>query len=219
MYQDLQNPPKPSTASDVGRHQFKLHEESQYDQIRRKWSQHCISLKPQNPSYLLTANSSSEEIESELVIGWAQAKIKTEQQVTCILMQKYYKSLTWSSYDLPRVFEERGVHDAEKLPGFHYRDDALRLWKIIKEYITDILKDTELQAWIRDLHDNGYPTREGENDHGFPSSVTSLEQLTYLLTMVIFTCSQCQHAAVKLLSDGCIRFPATFSQPHAKTTS
>lgn len=57
-----------------------------------------------------------------------------------LLMQKYYKSLTWSSYDLPRVLEERGVHDADKLPGFHYRDDALRLWQIIKKYVTDILK-------------------------------------------------------------------------------
>ncbi|KAJ7385199.1 hypothetical protein OS493_017576 [Desmophyllum pertusum] len=101
---------------------------------------------------------------------------------------------------------KRGVHDADKLPGFHYRDDALRVWKAIKEYITDILKvyyhsdddikqDTELQAWIGDLHDNGYPARGAENSHGFPSSVTSLEQLAHILTMVIFTCSS-QHAAV-----------------------
>ena len=56
-------------------------------------------------------------------------------------------------------------------------------------------KDTELQAWIGDLHDNGYPARGAENSHGFPSSVTSLEQLAHILTMVIFTCSS-QHAAV-----------------------
>ena len=55
-------------------------------------------------------------------------------------MQNYYKSMTWSSYDLPQELEKRGVHDADKLPGFHYRDDALRVWKVIKEYITDILK-------------------------------------------------------------------------------
>ena len=54
-------------------------------------------------------------------------------------MKKHYKSLTWASYDLPRELEERGVLDKDKLPGFHYRDDALRLWQIIKEYITDIL--------------------------------------------------------------------------------
>lgn len=54
-------------------------------------------------------------------------------------MKKHYKSLTWASYDLPRALEERGVLDKDKLPGFHYRDDALKLWQIIKEYITDIL--------------------------------------------------------------------------------
>ena len=56
-----------------------------------------------------------------------------------MLMKKYYQNISWSSYDLPKVFKERGVHDAKKLPGFHYRDDALRLWQAIKEYITDIL--------------------------------------------------------------------------------
>ena len=54
-------------------------------------------------------------------------------------MKKYYKTMSWSSYDLPKVLEERGVHDAKKLPGFHYRDDALKLWQAIREYIKDIL--------------------------------------------------------------------------------
>ena len=55
------------------------------------------------------------------------------------LMKKYYKSLSWSSYDLPKVLKERGVFDANKLPGFHYRDDALRLWQAIGDFIKDIL--------------------------------------------------------------------------------
>lgn len=56
-----------------------------------------------------------------------------------VLMKKYYKNMSWSSYDLPIVLEERGVHDAKKLPGFHYRDDAMKLWQAIREYIKDIL--------------------------------------------------------------------------------
>lgn len=56
-----------------------------------------------------------------------------------VLMKKYYSKMSWSSYDLPRALEERGVHDKDKLPGFHYRDDALKLWQAIKKYITDIL--------------------------------------------------------------------------------
>ena len=54
-------------------------------------------------------------------------------------MKKYYKTITWSSYDLPKVLKDRGVDDPDKLPGFHYRDDALRLWSAIEEYVTKIL--------------------------------------------------------------------------------
>jgi len=54
-------------------------------------------------------------------------------------MKKYYKTMNWSSYDLPKVLKDRGVDDPEKLPNFHYRDDALKLWHAIKGYITKIL--------------------------------------------------------------------------------
>ena len=54
-------------------------------------------------------------------------------------MQKYHKIVSWSSYDLPKVLKERGVHDPEKLPGFYYRDDALRLWQAIQDYIRRVL--------------------------------------------------------------------------------
>ena len=67
-------------------------------------------------------------------------------------------------------------------------------------------QDTEIQAWILDLHNNGYALREGETDHGIPSSLTSIEQLTHLLTMVIFTCA-CQHAAVNFSQMDSLGFP------------
>ena len=69
-----------------------------------------------------------------------------------------------------------------------------------------IQQDTEIQSWILDLHNNGYPLREGETDHGIPSSLTSIEQLTHLLTMVIFTCA-CQHAAVNFSQMDSLGFP------------
>ena len=78
---------------DLGRHHFKLHEESQYDQIRHKWAQHGMSLKPQNPSYLFTASSSSEEVENDMVIGWAQTRSKRSnrfpEQVKSFLLQQF----------------------------------------------------------------------------------------------------------------------------------
>ncbi|XP_031559921.1 uncharacterized protein LOC116296104 [Actinia tenebrosa] len=64
---------------DIGKHEFKLHEESQYDQIQRKWAQKCTSLKPPNPSCppMVSSASNSEEVHvPDLVTGWALKKSK-----------------------------------------------------------------------------------------------------------------------------------------------
>ena len=77
------------------------------------------------------------------------------------LMKKWYKSMTWDMFDIPNLLKKRGVDDPEKLPGFHYREDATRLWNIISEFIHDLLsvyyhsdddikKDTEFQNWVSD---------------------------------------------------------------------
>ena len=55
------------------------------------------------------------------------------------LMQKYYRSITWGSYDLPKMLKERGVDDPEKLPRFYYRDDALSLWNAISTFVKEII--------------------------------------------------------------------------------
>ena len=88
------------------------------------------------------------------------------------------------------------------------RDDALRLWKAILAFIqevivihyktdNDVVKDTELQAWLQDAQENGFPFGEGgiESDHELPKSLATIDQLVHVLTCIVFTCS-CQHAAV-----------------------
>ena len=54
-------------------------------------------------------------------------------------MKKYYKSSSWATYNLPQTLKERGVDEVEKLPNFHYREDALKLWAAIEEFVKEIL--------------------------------------------------------------------------------
>lgn len=133
------------------------------------------------------------------------------------LMKKYYKTNSWETYNLPQILKERGVDDPERLPNFHYREDALSLWRAIEEFVEKVLqiyyqsddhinKDYELQNWIKDLHDNGYPVDPGHEDHHVPKSFTSRKQLNEFLTMIIFTCS-CQHAAVNFSQMDVYAFP------------
>ena len=67
-------------------------------------------------------------------------------------------------------------------------------------------QDYELQNWIKDLHDNGYPVTKGHVDHGVPKSFTSCQQLCEFLECTIFTCA-CQHAAVNFSQLDVYGFP------------
>ena len=99
----------------LGCHHFKLHEESQYDQIRCKWAQHCMSLKPQNPSYLFTAISCSEELESDVVIGWAQTRSKRSnrfsKQVKSFLLAQFMIDEKTSRKVNPAATQMRSLHN------------------------------------------------------------------------------------------------------------
>jgi arachidonate 15-lipoxygenase len=104
---------------------------------------------------------------------------------------------------LPRTFKARGVDDADALPNYPYRDDALLYWNAIKDWVkayvdlyytsaADVQQDTELQAWAREI-----ASHEGGRVAGLPNdgSIQNVQELTDVLTFVIYTCSV-QHAAV-----------------------
>ena len=80
------------------------------------------------------------------------------------------------------------------------------MWTAISDFIRefigifyqsddDVAKDYEIQSWVREIHDDGLPVREGDVDHEFPDSLQTRDQLVHMLVCVVFTCS-CQHAAV-----------------------
>ena len=54
-------------------------------------------------------------------------------------MKLYYKSTSWTTYNLPQTLKKRGVDEVNKLPNFHYREDALKLWTAIEEFLKEIL--------------------------------------------------------------------------------
>ncbi len=127
-----------------------------------------------------------------------------------ILAEKM-KTLNFNNLMLRSELESRGVLDAEKLE-YPYRDDALRLWDIIREWTSSVVNafynsdsavedDSELQAFASELVDPNRGGVRGFGDtkflNGKPGAkvISSRAYLIDILTMVIFTAS-CQHAAV-----------------------
>ena len=111
--------------------------------------------------------------------------------------------LNANTVSLPQTLAKRGVDDQTILPNYPYRDDALLLWNTIKEWVSNYLSyyyksddevknDKELKLWVAELvaHDGGRMNNIGTNN-----SITKLDELIDLVTMVCFTASA-QHAAV-----------------------
>ena len=79
------------------------------------------------------------------------------------LINQAYRSRPFQDYALPTNLKRRGV-EADALPEYAYRDDALLLWAAIESYVSRFLsryyaddsavqQDTYLQAWAAELGD------------------------------------------------------------------
>lgn len=102
---------------------------------------------------------------------------------------------------LPVNLEARGVKNSKLF--YPYRDDASKLWKVIKQWVgaylstyyksnQDVVNDTELQAWAKELVIAGQVKGFGEDNQG---KISTFDYLEDALTMIIFTASV-QHSAV-----------------------
>lgn len=116
-----------------------------------------------------------------------------------ILAQREYKVLTYRSLHPRYDFIDRGV---SRLPKYFYRDHVLLLWDVIHSFVSgmvtlyyksnhDVEEDQELQAWIREVTQDGFAELP---DFGLPGTLSSRKELSTLLAVVIFTCTA-QHAA------------------------
>ncbi|XP_013931063.1 PREDICTED: arachidonate 15-lipoxygenase B-like, partial [Thamnophis sirtalis] len=116
------------------------------------------------------------------------------------LVSRGVQQLTYSSLCLPEDIKARGV---DSVANYFYRDDATKLWDAIESFVAGFVRyyywsddrikgDAELQAWILEIFKEAFQSREAS---GAPSRLETAEELTKILTVVIFTCSA-QHAAV-----------------------
>ncbi len=119
--------------------------------------------------------------------------------------------------NIKRSAKERGVDNAEQLPGYYYRDDGIKVWDALEQYAGDVINefyktdedvvsDVELQAWAQDIHTNGFPGFQGAPvGHGFPDKMTSKKELKMYCTLIMFTGSA-QHASVNFMQYHYYRF-------------
>jgi arachidonate 5-lipoxygenase len=141
-----------------------------------------------------------------------------------ILLGRAWKAWRWDRYDLLNDLSARGVDDAELLPGYHYRDDALALWKVIGRYVQrlvgiwyaidlDVTHDTELQAWVAEM-----AASDGGQLPGLPNDgqLQTIAELERVLTQIIFTASA-EHASVNNGQFDCFGFvpnvPGALTEP------
>ena len=144
-------------------------------------------------------------------------------------VSKFYK-VQWTN--IVQHAKERGVDDHEKLPGYYYRDDGVKVWNAIKKFVEGIVdefystdeevkNDSEVQSWSEDVYTNAFPGSfapdfEKSNDHGFPSELTTKKELAEYCTLIIFTGSA-QHASINFGQYDIYGFvpnaPATLRQP------
>ena len=103
-------------------------------------------------------------------------------------LKNIYKKFHLDELNLPKDLMKRRVIDPHKLPNYYFRDDGLQLWKVLEKYLRTTLtlqywsddnvrKDEELQAWIRDIYENGLPRYKGQ-DNGVPNRIDKLEVCT-----------------------------------------
>lgn len=111
------------------------------------------------------------------------------------LCAKAWKDWSFAQYDLGADLAARGVHDPKLLPGYHYRDDALKVWDVIAEFVeavlrqfyhrdADVVADSELQAWVRELADPAIGSFRGFADPG--GGLASLDRLVQVATTIVF---------------------------------
>ena len=137
---------------------------------------------------VLTAPGGSADV--SLTVGHGSDGLKE-------LIAKFYKTFTYEDLNYPDDLRRR---DMMELPGYHHRDDCLKLWDVIIEYVEGMVDtfyeddgavtgDWELQDWVNDVFTNGFGKMTGLKipSLGFPPRLASKQELVMYLQKLIFT--------------------------------
>lgn len=129
------------------------------------------------------------------------------------------RSITQPSFQFNDWFPEkemarRGVLDAQQL-SFPYRDDSLKLWKAIQDWVgcyvreyyksdVDVKNDRELSDWCHDI-----VNPQAGNLHGFGETaegqIQTVSYLVKMVSMVVFTATV-QHSSVNFSQSKYMQF-------------
>ena len=112
------------------------------------------------------------------------------------LLKKCLKEMKWDDFDYKQHLKDRDVMD---LPGYHHRDDSIKLWDVILEYVQDlvdifyendkdVVQDMEIHNWVQDVHNNGFGKMKGlkHDSLGVPSRLVTKDELVMYLQKIIF---------------------------------
>lgn len=113
-----------------------------------------------------------------------------------LMARAWWERWDYAQHNVPADVARRGVDDRAALPGYQWRDDALALWGVIRNYVgemvghfyaddSDVVGDWELQAFhaeIRDPAGGNVRNIPGGND-GFQDRATLVEFLTQMIYM------------------------------------
>ena len=120
------------------------------------------------------------------------------------LLAKAYQRMDWDDFDYPKDLEKRGI--TKDLKGYHHKDDCVLLWGVIKSYVENmvktfyendltVIKDWELQDWVKDVYENGFKdisSDSGKTALGLPWRLTTIDELVGLRFRLIFLTFPCQ---------------------------
>ena len=125
------------------------------------------------------------------------------------LLQRVSSRYRVQSTNIIQHVKKHDVDDPDKLPGYYYRDDGIKIWNVMNKFVEgmvdefystdeEVENDTEIQNWAEDVYTNAFPGclgAEESGSHGFPKVITTKEDLTEYCTLIMFTGSA-QHASV-----------------------